>query len=182
VTAPFDGMVASLDVQDRDAVAFNQPLLTVVDLSTYEVQISIPESYATEVTPGTPAVVEVDGQRFEGEVIVVSPEVRQSEVEGRVAFRGASPAGLKQNQRVSTRVILDSRRNVLKVPRGPFLESGGGRRIYVMNDRLAVLREIEAGTASVSEVEIVSGLEEGEEVILSDIARFEGATTVLVRR
>jgi HlyD family secretion protein len=182
VTAPFDGMVASLDVQDRDAVAFNQPLLTVVDLSTYEVQISIPESYADEVKPGTAAVVEMDGRRFDGEVTVVSPEVRQSEVEGRVAFRGTSPAGLKQNQRVSTRVILDSRKNVLKVPRGPFLESGGGRKIYVMNDRLAVLREIQTGAASVSEVEIVSGLEEGEEVILSDVARFEGASTVLVRQ
>jgi HlyD family secretion protein len=51
-----------------------------------------------------------------------------------------------------------------------------------MNDRLAVLREIETGAVSVSEVEIVSGLEEGEEVILTDVAQFEGASTVLVRR
>jgi len=108
--------------------------------------------------------------------------VRQSEVEGRVAFRGTSPANLKQNQRVSTRVILDSRPNVLKVPRGPFLESGGGRRIYVLSDGLALLREIEVGAVSVSEVEVVSGLTEGEDVILSDVTRFEGASTVLVRQ
>ena len=182
VGAPFDGMVASLDVQDRDAVAFNQPLLTVVDLSTYEVQISVPESYADDVKPGTPAIITVEGRDYAGKVTVISPEVRQSEVEGRVVFEGAAPDNLKQSQRVSTRVVFDSRRNVLKVPRGPFLESGGGRRIYVLSDGLALLREIEVGAVSVSEVEVVSGLTEGEDVILSDVTRFEGASTVLVRQ
>ncbi|MGH9869825.1 MAG: efflux RND transporter periplasmic adaptor subunit [Candidatus Polarisedimenticolia bacterium] len=182
VLAPFDGMVASLDVQDRDAVAFNQALLTVVDLSSFEVEIAVPENYADDVLPGTTAAISVDGRDYEAEVTSMSPEVRQSEVQGRVTFRGQIPTGLKQSQRVSTRVILDSRRNVLKVPRGPFLESGGGSRIYVVSDGLAVLREIAVGAVSISEVEIVSGLEEGEEVILSDTGRFQGASTVLLRQ
>lgn len=181
ITAPFDGMVATIAVDDRDAVAFNQPVLTVVDLSTYEVEFTVPENYADEVTPGTQAVVVFDGREYPGEVTSMSPEVRQSEVEGRLVFAGEAPKGLKQNQRVPTRIILDSRLDVLKVPRGPFLESGGGHKVYVVEGGLATLRDVNTGAVSVAEVEILSGLAEGERIILSDTGRFEGARTILVR-
>ena len=48
VTAPFDGMVATINVQDRDAVGPNQAILTVVDLSAFEVEFDVPENYATD--------------------------------------------------------------------------------------------------------------------------------------
>jgi HlyD family secretion protein len=80
------------------------------------------------------------------------------------------------------RLLLEKRSGVLKVPRGPFLDSGGGRQIYVLADGLATLRPIRVGAMSVSEVEVVEGLREGEQVVLSEIQQFDGARTVLVRR
>jgi HlyD family secretion protein len=70
---------------------------------------------------------------------------------------------------------------VLKVPRGPYLESGGGRSVYVLQDGLATLREIAVGASSISEVEILHGLDEGEQILLTEVTRFNGAQTVLVR-
>ena len=186
ITAPFDGLVATVEVQDRDAVMQNAPLLTVVDLSKFEIEVRIPDSYAGEVAPGVPAVIEDGGRTYPGELTAVSPEVTNSQIAGTVQFRGQSPdqipAGLRQSQRVSVRLVLDRRPNVLKVPRGPFLDSGGGRRIYVLADGLATLREIRTGASSVGEVEIVDGLREGEQVVLSDMQQVNGAKTVLVRR
>lgn len=181
VTAPFDGMVATVEVQDRDAVERNQPLLTVVDLAQLELAISVPEAFADEVAPGTPAQVVYDGREWPGKVISISPEVTGGQVEGRVELLGEPPPGLKQNQRLSTRLVLERRRAVVKVPRGPFLESGGGRKIYVLADGLATLRDIETGTSSVAEVEVVAGLQPGEVVLLTDVTQFNGARTVLVR-
>jgi HlyD family secretion protein len=182
VTSPFDGLVATLDVDDRAAVTPNAPLLTVVDLSAFEIQVQIPEAYADEVGSGTPAVVEYAGREVPAKLTAVSPEVKESQVQGTVAFTGGLPEGLRQNQRVSVRLLLDRKTNVLKVPRGPFLESGGGGKVYVLQDGLATLRDIETGASSVSEVEIVDGLREGEQILLSDIQQFNGAKTVLVRR
>jgi len=82
---------------------------------------------------------------------------------------------------VSARLVLDRRSNVLKVPRGPFVESGGGRVVYVVADGLARRRNVTLGAVSVTEVEIVDGLSEGEQIVLSDIAPFENAATVLLR-
>jgi HlyD family secretion protein len=182
VRAPFDGLVASVDVQDRDAVAPNAPILTVVDLSRFEVEVGVPDAYAGEVTAGTPARITIDGKESEGELTSISPEVRSGQVQGIVAFRGATPAGLRQSQRAEVRLFLERRPGVLKIARGPFLEQNGGGRIYVLADGLATLRPIRVGVTSVGEVEIVEGLREGEQVIVSDTTTFNGANTVLVRR
>ncbi len=181
VTSPFDGLVATVSVEDRDAVVRGQALVGVVDLSELEVEVGIPESYADDVAPGVEAVVVVDGAEHRGTLTRVAPEVRNSQVEGRVAFEVGTPEGLRQNQRLSTRLVLDRRSDVLKVPRGPFLEAGGGRQVYVVADGLAELRAIEIGAVSVTEVEVLSGLHRGDEIVLSDLSRFDGAETLLLR-
>jgi HlyD family secretion protein len=179
--APFDGLVSTLAVEDRDAVLRGQALLGIVDLSDLEVEVGIPENAADEVAPGVEAVITVDGNDFQGTLTRVAPEVRNGQVVGRVAFSGGVPSGLRQNQRLATRLLLERREGVLKVPRGPFLESGGGRSAYVVENGLARRRDIRVGAVSVAEVEILSGLEEGDEIVLSDMTQFDGADAVLVR-
>ena len=78
-------------------------------------------------------------------------------------------------------VVLETRRDVLKVARGPWLEAGSGRQAYVVADGMAMMRPIEIGATSISEVEIRSGLAQRDEIVISDTTRFEGAQRVLVR-
>jgi HlyD family secretion protein len=78
-------------------------------------------------------------------------------------------------------MVFEKKPGVAKVPRGPFLESGAGRRIYVVSNGIARLRDIEVGAVSISEVEITKGLAEGESVIVSDTSDLAGAKTVLIR-
>jgi HlyD family secretion protein len=179
--APFEGLVSTLSVEDREAVIRGQALLGVVDLSELEVEVGIPENAADKVAPGVEASVTIDGVEYAGALTRVAPEVRNGQVVGRVAFSGGVPPGLRQNQRVATRLLLESRESVLKVPRGPFLESGGGRSVYVVEGGLARERDIRVGVVSVAEVEIESGLEEGDEIVLSDMTQFDGVDTVLIR-
>jgi HlyD family secretion protein len=182
VKSPVNGLVSRVEVADRDSVGLGQPLVGVVDLSRLEIEVWVPESYAPDIKPGTAALINIDGRDWPGEVARLSPEVEGSRVRGTVAFSGGVPPGLKQNQRVSGRLRLETRHNVLKVPRGPFLEALGERQAYVVEDDVAVRRPIEVGSVSVSEVEITSGLREGEEIVLSDPSTFENAQRVLLRR
>ena len=181
VRAPVAGLVSRIHVEDSQAVARNAALVTVVDLSALEVEMAVAENLADEVFPGTPAVITVGTETFDGSVVGISPEVEGSRVKGRVAFAGKIPGGLKQNQRVSVRIVLETRPDVFTVPRGPWLEASSGRHVYVVSDGMAEMRAVEIGAASISEVEVVSGLEPGDEIIISDSSRFEGAQRVLVR-
>lgn len=181
IRAPFDGMVASVAVQDRDAIAPNQAVLTVVNLSSLELEIGLPEEYANETAIGTPAEIDFMGRQYRGRVTAVSPEVVNNEVRATVAFEGEQPPGLKQNQRLTTRLTFESKRNVLKVARGAFLESGAGRAAYVVDGKMATRRAIVTGVSSVGEIEVVSGLKEGETIVVSETTAFGDAQNVMLR-
>jgi HlyD family secretion protein len=113
-------------------------------------------------------------------VTAISPEVRQGEVTGRVRFAGELPTGLRQNQRVAVRILMDRRDGVLKLERGAFYEAGGGAAAYVVSDGVAVLRPIRTGAVSVREVEVLEGLAEGDQVVISDTGDFKNAARVLL--
>lgn len=181
IKAPVSGVVGSVSVDPKDIVARNQELLTVIDLSAFEISISIPENYADEVGMGAIAEITYEGQIYKGKITSISPEVSNSLVEGRMVFDGELPTGLKQNQRVSARIILSSLNNVLSVRRGPFLESGGGRKVYVVEDGMAILKEVRIGSSSLSEIEVKEGLQEGDVIVISDTSRFKNANSVLLR-
>jgi len=180
IRAPFDGLVAALPVNDRDSVAANGAVVSVVNLSSLELELAIPEEYAADTKIGTPVSITYGAEEQQGHITAVSPEVIGNQVTARAVPDHGWPAGLKQNQRVTTRLVFESKRNVLKVPRGAFLESGGGRTAYVVDGGSAVRRDIAAGAVSVSEIEIVSGLREGERIIVSDTSTFGDARTVIL--
>ena len=178
IRSPVNGIVGNLLVEDRDAVNRNQPLLTVVDLSAFEVELEVPDAYASALGLGLEAEVSHQGNRYAATLVSVSPEVVRNQITARVRFEGSAPANMKQNQRVSARILLDGKQDVLMVERGPFLESGGGRIAYVVNDRLAKRSRFQSGMVSVSAVEVVSGLTEGDVIVISNLADFNNAETV----
>jgi len=180
VRAPFDGMIASVSVNDRDAVTTNQPLLNIVNLSSLELELEIPEEYATETKIGTAVAISFGADERAGQITAISPEVVNNELNARAVPDGGWPAGMKQNQRATVRVVFESKHGVLKVPRGAWLDSGGGHTVYVVDGRSATRRPVAVGAVGASEVEIVSGLREGERIITSDTSSLGDARTVIL--
>lgn len=181
VRSPVDGQVGQLFVSDRMSVAKDAKLLTVVDLSQLEVQMQVAESFARELQPGMPGEISGNGQQWKGKVSSVSPEVVNNEVAARLRFDGALPEQLRQNQRLSVRVLLDKRDNVLGVQRGSFVDEGGGRVAYVLrDDGIAEKRAVRLGAQSLARVEVLEGLKPGERVIVSGTEHFRGAERVAV--
>jgi|GEM_PF-2722120 len=180
VRSPIDGMVGSVSVTEKAAVQQDTVLMNVVDLSAFEVEFRVAESYAGAIGIGMPAEISYAGRSYPGDVTSISPEVRQSEVTGRVRFAGEMPAGLRQNQRVAVRILMDRRDGVLKLERGAFYESGGGTSAYVVRDGVAERRAIRTGAVSVREVEVLDGLAEGDQVVISNTDDFRNAARVLL--
>ncbi|WP_374558398.1 efflux RND transporter periplasmic adaptor subunit [Thermomonas sp.] len=179
--APFDGQVGQVQVPQGTQVATNGPVLSVVDLSRFEVEIKVPESFARDLGIGMPAQIAANNGRFAGEIAAVSPEVVNGEVTARVRFAdGKQPPGLRQNQRLSVRIVMDTRRNVLMVERGPFLEQDGGNVAWVVDGSSASRRPIRTGASSLSSVEIVSGLKAGDRIVVSGTDQFGTADRVRI--
>jgi HlyD family secretion protein len=176
VRSPVRGMVGSLAVDQKATVAENAALLTVVDLTSLEVEFRVPESYASDLALDLPAEISFGGSTYKGSVTAVSPQVEDSEVKGRVRFRGAPPRGLRQNQRVNVRIIFDERQNVLQVERGSFVDAGSVA--YVVEGDEARRTPVKLGAMSVSAVEILSGLKAGQQIVVSSVSDFDDAPLV----
>ena len=179
--SPVNGIVGNLMVDQKAAVNRNQVVMAVVDLSAFEIEAQVPESYADDLGLGMVAEVLAGNQKYAAVLVSVSPEIIQNQVTTRVRFAEGIPPGLRQNQRLTTRILMEEKNAVLTLPRGQFLDSGGSRIAYVLdNDSVAHRRSIEIGARSLAAVEVVEGLEEGELVVISSIDQFRSADTVLV--
>ena len=140
----------------------------------------VPESYGNDLALAMSAEIIYGARNYPGIVTAVSPEVQNSQVTGRVRFAGEMPDGLRQNQRVSVRILLEQSLDVLMVQRGPFVDSGAGRIAYVVENGMAHRTSIEIGASSIASLQIIDGLKEGDTIIISSISEFEGAETVYI--
>ena len=178
VRSPVDGQVGQLLVQQRANVAANAPILSVVDLSALEIEVKVPEVFAHDLSIGMGAEIKEGSGNYAGEISAVSPEVVDGQVSGRIRFADKKPAGLRQNQRLTTRILMDEHPDVLMVERGPFIDSGAGRVAYVVRDGVAERTPIVVGATSLNAVEIVSGVKEGDQIVISGTDQFNGAQRV----
>ena len=187
--APFDGQVGQLMIAQRANVTANAAVLSLVDLSVFEVEIKVPESFARDLGIGIPAEIIGNSRTgnsgsgsttFAAAISAVSPEVVNGEVAARLRFSDKQPAGLRQNQRLSARIVLDTRRNVLNVERGPFVEQSGGLSAYVMDGDIAVKRRLRTGVSSLGAVEILDGANVGDRIVVSGSDQFGDAERIRI--
>jgi HlyD family secretion protein len=180
VKSPVDGQVGQVQVADRSSVAKDAPLLTVVDLSALEVEIKVTESLARDLRPGMNADMDGGGHHWAGTVSGVSPEVVAGQVTARLRFAGEKPAGLRQSQRLSVRIFVDRRDNVLMVDRGSFVDQEGGGFAYIVRGNVAERRPVRLGAASIAKVEILDGLSVGDQIVISGTDEFKSAPRVIL--
>jgi HlyD family secretion protein len=180
VRAPVDGFIGTLNVQDRAVVPPNTALMTLVDLSRLEVEIEVPENFAADLGIGMPAEITIGNTTVKGKLSALSPEVVKNTVLARLRFDGKQPEGLRQSQRVSARLLIEEKPNVVMVQRGPFLENEGARFAYVVHNGIAVRTPVQVGATSISAVEILSGAKPGDKIVISGTDTFKNAQRVAI--
>ncbi|ESP94313.1 efflux RND transporter periplasmic adaptor subunit [Pseudoalteromonas luteoviolacea] len=182
VRAPVNGVVGSWLVQQKEQVADAQALMSIVDLSEYEAELQVPEFYADDLGIGLNVEITFSGQQYQGAISSVSPEIKQNQVAVRVKLASGNNVKLRQNQRVNGRIEFEKKSQVLQVKRGPFLTSFGGKQAFVIRDQVAQLMNIQVGASSVEYVELLSGVQEGDEVIISDYDAFSQSKTFKISK
>ncbi|HET7663081.1 MAG TPA: efflux RND transporter periplasmic adaptor subunit [Rhodanobacteraceae bacterium] len=182
VRSPVDGQVGQVFVAPKATVAKNAQLMSVIDLSALQVEVQVPESFARDLGVGMTAQISGNGQTWKGAVSAISPEVVNGQVATRVRFVKAKPEHLRQNQRLSVRILLDHRNSAVTVARGSFVDESGGRYAYVVHDGIAVKTPIQIGATSIDKVEILKGLKPGDKVVISGTDNFNGAQRVVISR
>jgi len=179
IVAPFDGVVAEVNVEVGEWVTPSPPLLTsppVIDLiDPTSIYISAPmdEVDGGAVRTGLEAKVAVDsrpGKSFPGRVVRVAPYVLDTEAQNRtleievVLDDAEISASLLPGTSADAEVILETRADVVRVPTSALLKS---ERVLVLEAGRLVEREVELGLRNWQYAEVLSGVEPGEQIVVS---------------
>jgi HlyD family secretion protein len=124
--------------------------------------------------------IEGDRRRWQGRVDGVAPAGVGGQVTTRVRFTQDKPTGLRQNQRLLVRILVDRRENALMVDRGSFIDQSGATFAYVVHGDVAEHRAVQLGETSLEKVEILGGLNAGDRIVISGGDAFDGASRVVL--
>ncbi len=187
IVAPFSGHAGLRDVSIGEFVTAGQALVTLVRLDPIEVDFSLPETQLAQVAVGQNILIGFDAfreRRFTGEVVAVDPVINPTSRSARVRARIANPDGLLRPG-LSARLALDvgEERTALMLPEQALLQEGDVRFVYAIKGGKAKKTVVQTGRRLPGEIEIVSGLSAGDQVITAGQAKpmmHEGVAVVAI--
>jgi HlyD family secretion protein len=155
--------------EEGSAIRKGDVIARIADLSSFRVDATLSDVHAKRVSVGLPVTVRVGEETLEGSVFNVLPTIRNGVMTLQIALKEKSSPLLRSNLRVDAFIITGRRARALRVHRGPFLQGEGPADVFVVRDGRGVRTRAEFGIAGFEDYEVVRGLSEGDEVIVSDM-------------
>ena len=175
VTAGIAGVLQQVEVEEGASVTPGTNLARVGDPTRLMAQLRIAETQARDIVEGQPAAVDTRNGVIPGHVIRIDPSVQQGTVTVDVALDGELPRGARPDLTVDGTIELERLENVIYVGRPVFGQEQSVVILFKLDPDSddAVRTRVSLGRASVSFIEVLDGLQPGDQVVLSDMSQWD---------
>lgn len=175
VRAGINGVLQEQTLKVGQYVTPGTTLAKVVQPQRLKAELKIAETQAKDIQLGQPASVDTHNGIIPGHVVRIDPSVVNGTVTVDVALDGALPQGARPDLSVDGTIDLEKMENVLYVGRPAFGQEQSTVGMFKLepDGSTAVRAQVKLGRSSVNTVEILQGLKEGDQVILSDMSRWD---------
>jgi HlyD family secretion protein len=183
VRAGIAGVLQDLPVQVGQQVHAGDVLAKVAVPQKLKAQLQIDQTDAKDIALGQPAKIDTHNGIIPGRVTRIDPAVHNGTVTVDCALLGPLPPGARPDLSVEGTIQLQLLKNVLYVGRPAFGQANSQITLYRLVDggRQAVQTKVEVGQTSVNDIQILRGLQPGEQVILSDMSAYENYNRVALK-
>jgi HlyD family secretion protein len=183
VRAGTQGVLRELPLQEGQWVNPGSNLAVVVQPGRLKAELRIPETQAKDLVVGLPAAIDTRNGVIPGRVVRIDPAVQNGAVAVDVALEGELPRGARPDLSVDGTIEVERLNNVLYVGRPAYgqAESSVGLFRIAPDGESASRVSVRLGRSSVNTIEVVSGLREGDVVILSDMSQWDSAERVRLK-
>jgi HlyD family secretion protein len=182
IRAPVSGRVTAMDLKVGEHKDPGQRLAEVTPPRGMKLSADIDEFYLARVRTGLRADIDFHGKTVTVTANRIYPQVHDGHFRVDFNFDGEGPANMVAGEALLGHLQLGDDSQAKILPVGPFLERTGGDWVFVVarGGASAERRRIKAGRRTVDQLEILSGLEVGEQVIISDYASLEKAERIVL--
>jgi HlyD family secretion protein len=183
VRAGMFGVLEQVPVEVGQQVAPGTNLVRVADPTRLKAELRIAETQARDLTIGQVAQVDTRQGIIPGKVIRIDPSAQNGTVTVDVALEGALPRGARPDLSVDGTIELERLDNVLSVGRPAFGQEQSTVGLFKLDKATgeATRVQVQLGRSSVNTIEILGGLAEGDEVVLSDMSAWDQFDRIRLR-
>ena len=169
IKAPISGVVSERMVKKGNMINTDQQMFKITDFDPLLAVLHVPEHEMNKLRKGQTALIQADavqGEQFSGEVLRISPVVNPETGTFKVTIAVSDDTNrLKPGMFGRVRIVYDTRNNALMIPKEAVMNEDGASSVYVINDKLVFRRTIQTGYVNGSNIEVVNGLQDGDEVV-----------------
>ena len=164
-----DGVVTWTLTQEGALVRRGEVIARIADLRSFRIDATISDIHSGRIRAGMPVNVAANDVTLDGTIAEVFPAVDQGAIRFTVALREPSHAVLRPNMRVDVHVVTDRRTRTLTVRLGPFVTGPDRSDAFVIRGGRAIRTAVGFGLRGADDIEVRSGLQAGDEVVISDM-------------
>lgn len=184
VKAPRYGKLTGFNLKEGAILKPGESVGRIDVPGAHKLVATIDEYYLSKLTVGASAIASVDGREFAAVVERLNPQVRDGRFVAELTFVGARPDSLSAGQSIELRIVLAAPRIALTILDGDFYKDTGGAWVYVLaNDsKRAERRPVRLGKRSSGRIQVLEGLNPGDQVIVSTYLDYGSAQKLDIQR
>lgn len=178
IRAPSSGIILSISGKAGEKVNTDDLLVRMSDLSAFKIIGSVEEQYAEQLKTGNKVLVNLGDEQLEGTVGNITPMVENEKIQFNVHLQENSHPKLIANQQVEIQIIVSYKEDALRIKKTEEFESGQKQSMFVIEGDKAIKKEFTLGIIGNDYCEVLSGLDEGDEVIVDGLNAFRQADEI----
>ncbi|HEX7584609.1 MAG TPA: HlyD family efflux transporter periplasmic adaptor subunit [Prolixibacteraceae bacterium] len=168
IKAPSDGIILSISGKEGEKVGSDKALITMSDLTTFKIKGLIDEKLSEQVKTGNPVFVLSENEQLAGTIGNITPTVAENKIQFNVHLENSNNPKLIPNQTVKILVLKSIKNDVLRISAHNNFKANSEQTVYILDSGKVVTRTVNFGIKGNEYQEVISGLNEGEKVILAD--------------
>jgi len=183
IIADRPGVLTWVNENIGSAVAEGEMLARLADLGSFRIEGSCSDVYADQLKMGLPVIVRINETALRGTITQVKPAVKNGVVQFMIQLDESNHASLRPNMKVEVFVVTARSPKAVRVANGPAFKGKRTQAIYVLTDKGgARRREVQIGLSNFDYVELKSGVQPGEKVIITDLSEYEHLEEITINK
>jgi len=173
IRSPRKAILSYINNQVGVRVPQGTQIAVISDLSHFKIEGEIADSYSDRIATGNKAVVKIGTEQLNGIVSSVTPLSRNGVISFSVQLNNDNHKRLRSGLKTDVYVMDAVKDNILRIANGPYYTGKGSYELFVLDGSTLIKRKVELGESNYERVEVISGLKEGEEVVVSDMSQYK---------
>lgn len=180
VTAPQKGVITWINKNIGKTVLEGETLVKIADLDKYLVEATISDRNTEKIQIGLPVNIRIGNNRLAGEIARISPAVENNTVKFYVRILDEDISLLRPNMRAEIYVITAKKEQVYRIKNGAAFNGAENLELFFVSGNTAIKKSVRKGISNADYVEIVSPIELGDKIIISDTKSYKNLDQFLI--